>query len=409
MTEGRKKLTFLSVCLTFFVDTLSWAIVFPIFAPYFLDARNVLFSADVTAGMRTTILGLFLMAFSLGQFLGAPVMGEYADRHGRKKALGLGVFFTFIGLCLSAWSMHVGNLWLLFIGRLVTGLFASTTAVCLSCISDLGENEKTRVKYFGYLSMIAGIGFVFGAFAGGKLSDKSISSSFYVSFPIWLAAGFSFVNFLFVLFGFRETSIVHPGAKFHFFQAFHHIKVALKTEHIKRLYAIYFLFLFAWTIIFQFISVLTVERFAFTTSDIGNMAFFMGVCWVIGSGYLNRMLLHHFPSRRILEVCLIGFTLLCGLVIVPREVYGVMAILGSCVILGGIAWPICTGLISSAAPDQMQGKILGVTQSTQSFAMTIAPIVGGLAFHVSLGLPFLIAAGVCLAATVVYYFTLKDR
>lgn len=409
MNPKEKKLTLFSVYLTFFVDNLSWAIVFPIFAPYFLDANNLLFSPNIPAATRMTILGFFLMAFSLGQFLGAPVMGEYADRHGRKKALGIGVLCTFIGLILSAWSMQMGNLYLLFASRLITGIFASSTSICLSCVSDLSDNEKTKGKYFGYLAMIAGVAFVFGAFASGKLSDPSISPSFSVSFPIWLAAGLTFVNFLFVLTGFRETSVIHSFAQFHLLQSFHHIKVALQTENIKKVYVIYFLFLVAWTIIFQFISVLTVEKFRFTTSHIGDMAFFMGVCWAVGSGYINKMLVHRFHSKHVLEFCLVGFTIFCAMVTIPNHVWGVISILGICVIFGGIAWPICTSLISNTAPPQMQGKILGLSQSIQSFAMTVATIIGGLAFHISLSLPFLVAAAVSLSAAAIYYFTLKNR
>ncbi len=403
-----KKITFFSVYFTFFVDTLSWAIVFPIFAPYFLEPENGLFSPDLTTGTRTMILGFFLMAFSLGQFLGAPVIGEYADKHGRKKALAVGVFFTLIGLSLSAFSMQTNNLVLLFIGRLITGVFASSTSICLSCISDLSENEHTKVKNFGYLSMIAGFAFVVGAFAGGKLSDKTVSSFFTADFPIWIAAGITFVNFLFVLFGFRETSLPHPTIRFHFFAAFRHIKMALRTDKIKRVYAIYFLFLFAWTILLQFMPVLTVERFAFTNSNIGDLALFMGICWAIGSGYLNKLLAPYFKPELILEMCLIGFTILCGLVILPIHIAFVLAILGVCVMLGGIAWPICTGLISNMAPNDMQGKVMGISQSIQSFAMTLGPLIGGIAFHASLGAPFLIAAGTSLVAVVIYFFLLKE-
>jgi DHA1 family tetracycline resistance protein-like MFS transporter len=409
VNHEKKKITLFSVYLTFFVDTLSWAIVFPVFTPYFLDAHNVLFSADVSTGMRTTILGLFLMAFSLGQFLGAPVIGEYADRHGRKRALLLSVFCTLAGLVASAWSMHIDNLYLLFAGRLFTGIFASSSAVCLTCISDLSHDERAKVKYFGYFSMVAGLAFIFGAFIGGKLSDRTISSSFTSSIPLWSAAGLTFVNFLFIWLGFKETGTVHPSMKFHLLQSFHYIKVALRTEGIKRVYLIYFLFLAAWTIIFQFISVLTVEKFAFTNSDIGDMAFFMGLCWAFGSGYLNKLLIHRFSSRGVMEFCLIGFTILCSVVTVPDKMYLVLAILGACVILGGVAWPICTSLISNTAPQQMQGKILGVSQSIQSLAMTVAPILGGLAFHVSVSLPFQMAAAICFASALVYYFTLKNR
>ncbi|MES2273600.1 MAG: MFS transporter, partial [Chlamydiota bacterium] len=92
----------------------------------------------------------------------------------------------------------------------------------------------------------------------------------------------------------------------------------------------------------------------------------------------------------------------------PNHIYGVLAVLGSCVILGGLAWPLCTSLISNLAPRQFQGKILGVSQSVQSLAMTLAPVVGGVAFQISWELPFLIGAGASLLAAVLY-FTLKDR
>lgn len=409
MKNGKARLTLFSVYLTFFVDTLSWAIVFPIFAPYFLDPRNTLFSPDVSVGMRTTILGFFLTAFSLGQFWGAPIIGEYADRHGRKKALALGVSGTCVGLIISAWSMHIDNLYLLFAGRLITGVFASSTSVCLTCISDLCTDEKSKVKYFGYFSMVAGLAFIFGAFVGGKLADRTISSSFTSSVPLWVAAGLTCVNLLSIVFGFRETGVVHPSVKFHLLQSFHHIKVALRTENIKRVYAIYFLFLCAWTIIFQFISVLTVEKFSFTSSTIGDMALFMGICWAVGSGYLNKLLIHRFSATGVLEFCLVGFTILCSIVTFPDRIYQVLTILGLCVILGGIAWPICTSLISNTAPQEMQGKILGVSQSIQSLAMTIAPLIGGLAFHVSVELPFMIGAAISLIAALIYYFTLKKR
>lgn len=409
MNLAKKKFTFLAVYLTFFVDNLSWAVVFPIFAPYFIDVNNVVFDPQVASGTRTMILGFFLMAFSLGQFLGAPLIGEYADKHGRKKALAITVFFTLVGLAISAYSMQINSLYWLFAGRLITGIFASSTAVCLSCVSDLSENEETKGKNFGYLSMLAGLAFILGAFLGGKLSDKTINAAFAANVPLWLASGLTLLNWIFVLFGFKETSQIDSRVKYHFLESFHHIKIALRTEKIKRIYGVYFLFIFAWTILFQFIPVLTVERFAYTNSNIGDLALFMGICWVLGSGYINKFLVHRFDSMLILELCLIGFTVFCGLVIFPSHIYSVLAIVGLCVMLGGLAWPICTSVISNTAPREMQGKVLGLSQSVQSLAMTLGPAVGGVAFQSSLELPFLMAAAMSLLAVIIYYFILKHR
>jgi len=408
MASQKSKISLFSVFFTFFIDNLCWSIVFPLFAPYFLDPENILFSKEVSGATRTTILGFFLTAFSLGQFLGAPILGEYADRSGRKKALALSVFFTLIGLGITAWSMGAHILWLLFTGRLITGLFASNMSVCLAAVSDLSETEKAKVKHFGYLSVLAGLSFVLGAFLGGQLSDPKVHPLFTPNFPLYVAAILTVFNLLFICFGFRETSTVDLSRKFNLWESFCNIKKVLQTEKIRRIYCVYFLFLFSWTILFQFTPVLVVYSFEFTSSDIGDLALYMGLCWAIGAAYLSKMLLNRFSSVHILEGCLCLFALLSLSLVFPKHIFVVLPIVGFCVMIGGLAWPLCNNLISNLAPQQFQGKILGMSQSVQSLAMTLAPIAGGMVSQGSIRFPFLMGSVSGLAAVVVY-FSLKAR
>lgn len=408
LSEKSRKLSRLAVFFTFFIDNLCWSIVFPIFAPYFIDTQNILFAPDVSLATRTFLLGVFLMAFSLGQFIGAPLLGEYADKFGRKKALVFSIIFTFLGLFLSAYSMGAYQLVPLFIGRLLTGAFAGNMTICLAAISDLSVTEERKVKDFGYLSVLGGASFILGAFIGGKLSDPTIDSLFKPNFPLWLASAITLLNFFFVLFGFRETAHVHPEIKFNFFECFRNIKEALETKKIKKVYLIYFLFVSGWTILFQFTPVLVVEKFKFTSSNIGDLALYMGICWAIGAGYLNKLLLRYFYPLRILEVCLFVFTLLCGGIVFVNHLYSTVLILGASVMMGGLAWPLCTGVISSMAPNHIQGKIFGMSQSIQSLAMAVAPVIGGFTYRASLSLVFLVAASASLLAAIVY-FSLKEK
>jgi DHA1 family tetracycline resistance protein-like MFS transporter len=407
MRINPQKLTLTSVFFTFFVDSFAWAIVFPIFAPYFLDPQNRLFSPETSLAVRTTLLGFFLMAFSLGQFFGAPALGEYADRRGRKRAFLVSIFFTFIGLVLSAWGIQIDALWLLFLGRLVTGIFAGSLSICLACVSDLNVDSHAKVKHFGYLATIAGISFVFGAFIGGKLSDPSIYHAFSPELPLWLAAVLTLLNFFYVSLAFRETRAMDPAKKLCLWEAIRNLREALKTEKIKRIYAIYFLFLFSWTILFQFIPVLVVDRFHFTNSNIGDMAIYMGACWAIGAGYLNKGLLRIFSEQLVLEFCFLSFTMLTALIILPKALWGVLLILGLCVVVGGLAWPLCTNVISNQAPSHIQGKILGMSQAVQSMAMASAPLLGGLAYHLFPAFPFLLGAGFGLIASILYFLVLR--
>jgi DHA1 family tetracycline resistance protein-like MFS transporter len=402
-SSRRKKLALTAIFFTFFIDALSWSIVFPIFAPFFLDMDNHLFSPAVSIASRTTILGIFIAAFSFGQFMGAPLMGEFADRRGRKKTLCISVFFTLLGLAVSAWSIRIENLYLLFAGRILTGVFAGNMSICMASIADLCEEETERIKQFGRISVISGLAFILGAFLGGKLSDHSISVLFFPSLPLWCATGMTFINWLFVLFAFPETAPINVEGPFSVKAYFLSIGQALKGAKIKSMYGIYFLFLFAWTLVLQFVPVLMVRSFHFTNSNLGDLALFMGVCWALGSGYLNRILLHYVSSVKIMEGCLLCFTVLCTLIIFPMHIYNVLLLMACCVIVGGLAWPHCSGMISSAAPPQMQGKFMGLSQSLQSLAMGLAPAIGGLSYQVFSGFPFLIGDVTTLSAGVLYF------
>ncbi|NGX51853.1 MAG: Tetracycline resistance protein, class B [Candidatus Anoxychlamydiales bacterium] len=402
-TAVKRRFSFFSILFTFFVDNLGWSIVFPIFAPLFLDPQNLVFSESVSFAARTTILGVFLAAFPFAQFFGAPLLGEFADRSGRKKALILSIILTCVGYLISAWSIHASNLVWLFIGRIVTGIFSGNLSVCLAAISDLSVTEKAKAKNFGFLSVLAGFSFIIGAFIGGKFSDTTISTWFTPAIPLAIAAALSFINFFFIVFAFKEPKDKKHYVKFDLLEGMHNIQKALKTKNIKTIYVIYFLFVFAWTIVFQFSPVLVIKKFAFTNSQIGDLAAFMGICWAIGSWPLNKLLSKWFSPLRILDVAFLIFTVLCGLVAFPKDVAGVILILGGCVVIGGLAWPLCTTVISNRAPARMQGKIMGISQSMQASAMAISPIIGGLFDRVHIYLPFLIAALASLIAGIIYF------
>lgn len=402
-TAAKRRFSFFSILFTFFVDNLGWSIVFPIFAPLFLDPQNVIFSADVSFSTRTTLLGVFLAAFPFAQFFGAPLLGEFADRSGRKKALVLSIILTFVGYLISAWSIHLHNLVWLFIGRIITGIFSGNLSVCLASISDLSLTEKAKAKNFGFLSVLAGFSFIIGAFIGGKFSDSTISTLFTPAIPLAIAALLSFINFFFIVFAFKEPKDKKHYVKFDFLEGIHNIQKALKAKNIKTIYIIYFLFVFAWSIVFQFSPVLVIKKFSFTNSQIGDLAAFMGICWAIGSWPINKLLSKRFSPLRILDVAFLIFTVLCGLVAFPKNISGVILILGACVMIGGLAWPLCTTVISNKAPARMQGKIMGMSQSMQAFAMAVSPIIGGLFDRVHIYLPFLVAAFASLIAGIIYF------
>jgi MFS family permease len=151
-----------------------------------------------------------------------------------------------------------------------------------------------------------------------------------------------------------------------------------------------------------------VERFSFTNSNLADLALYMGIFWAIGSGYLNQKLLPYFSTVRILEFCLFIFPFLGIGVGFSHHLIKVLLLLAASVVVGGLAWPLCSVVISNAASKESQGKILGLSQSVQSLSMTIAPLIGGITFQISLSFPFLVGAlGSVIAG--ILYFALKEE
>ncbi|MGD2169383.1 MAG: MFS transporter [Chlamydiota bacterium] len=397
------KLTKASIYFTFFADNLGWSIVFPIFAPYFIDPQNKIFSPEVPGEIRTAILGLFLMAFPLAQFFGSPLIGEYADKTGRRKALVVTIFFTLVGLILSGISLSQNMLILLFVSRLITGAFSGNLSICLAAIADISDSEHHKVKNFGYLSIVAGISFIVGAYIGGKFSDQELNPNFSFSLPLWIASFFTFINLMFVYWGFSETGKIYKNVKFNLLEGVRNIQTALKIKKIKTIYLIYFLILFAWTLIFQFTPVYLIDLFKFSNSQIGNVAAYMGICWAIGSGVISKLPIQIKTRLRFLEFSLVSFSGLCILITLPQTAFNFLLLLGLCVVFAGVTWPLCTYLISSRADKSIQGKILGISQSMQSLAMATSPLVGGLTDFFHLKLFFWISSFACLLAGIIYF------
>jgi MFS transporter, DHA1 family, tetracycline resistance protein len=398
-----RRLTLFSIFFTFFVDNLGWAIVFPIFAPLFLGSGDHFFSQDWSLATRTTVLGSFLAIFPLAQFFGAPILGEMADVSGRKKAFLFSLILTFVGYAMGAFALSNGSLLLLFLSRICSGFFSGNLSICLAALSDLSRDEKMKEKFFGYLSAVVGFSFIAGTFLGGKLSDATLSSTFNFAFPLWVAAGLSLLSFLILAIGFSETHFVPKHIKFDFLEGVHNIQQALKTPKLKIFYLIFFLFLFAWNMLLQFMPIRLVHLFHFSSSNIGNVSAFMGVCWVLGSSLGNKLALKNFSSLKVLEIVLIAFTMLCLMLAFQRHLASMITLVGLCIVIAGIGWPSCTSVISNLAPKQMQGKILGMSQSMQSLAMAMAPLIGGIGDKFFFRAPFLLAAFASFIASLCYF------
>src|ERR1700733_3310429 len=130
------------------------------------------------------MLGLFGTVFAAMQFFFSPILGSLSDRFGRRPVVLLSNFGLGFDYLLMAWSPALS--WL-FLGRVISGLTASSIPTAMAYMTDVTPAEK-RASAFGLLGAAFGMGFVLGPALGGVLGSVS------PRLPFWVAGGLSVVN-----------------------------------------------------------------------------------------------------------------------------------------------------------------------------------------------------------------------
>ena len=134
-----------------------------------------------------------LTVYSLASFFTAPLWGKLSDSVGRKQLILTGL----VGFCLSfiIFAMFIDNLFILYISRVVGGLFSGALYTAVTGFIGDMTNDEDRNKYMGFMGMSIGLGFIFGPAIGGVLGHFSLQLPFIVS-SILIAFLFIYATFV---------------------------------------------------------------------------------------------------------------------------------------------------------------------------------------------------------------------
>ncbi|WP_223636889.1 MFS transporter [Planococcus sp. 4-30] len=162
-----KKTILLLMSVQFFVY-LGFGIIIPILP-----------EVIVQQGYSEIHVGGLITIYALSSFFTAPLWGRLSDRTGRKKLILLGL--AGFSLSFFLFSLFLDNLVLLYLSRIVGGLFSGALYTAVTgYVADITTNEE-RNKYMGLLGMSIGLGFIFGPAIGGLLGAVSLSLPFTAS------------------------------------------------------------------------------------------------------------------------------------------------------------------------------------------------------------------------------------
>ncbi len=324
------------------------------------------------------LLGVLFTLFSLGQFLAAPIIGQFSDKWGRKKLLAFSVFGTAVGFLLFALGIIIGNVPLLFFARFFAGLSAGNIVVAQAAIADITTPEN-RAKNFGMIGAAFGLGFILGPFIGGKLTDTNLVSWFSASTPFFFAATLSLINAAQVLYYLNETNMhIVKEKKVEWGKAISNIIQALKMPQVRPLYITNFLFQGGFSFYITFMAVYLLTKFNFSQGELGNYFAFVGIWIVITQGLITRKVAQYMSEAKVVQNSLIAVGLCILLIVMVPSTILLYAVVPFFAIAVGLSQANITALISRSANAGVQGEVLGINGSVMALAQAIPPILSGL-------------------------------
>ncbi|HVO19981.1 MAG TPA: MFS transporter [Anaeromyxobacter sp.] len=376
MTRRRSALAILFVIV--FVDLLGFGMVIPVMALY----AERLGATDAQTGWLMT-------GYSAMQFLFTPVWGRLSDRFGRRPLLLGSIAMTALGFLAYALAPDFG--WLLG-SRLFAGAATANIAIAQAYIADVTTPEG-RARGMGIIGAAFGLGFVLGPFLGGVLSGWSLAA------PGFAAAGLAAVNGVAALVLLPEPEERSERPRRARLQA---LWEELSRPGIRRLIAIFFLAVLAFSAMEATFALLAAHRYGLVQRQVGWVFAFIGVLVTVVQGGLIGPL-----SRRYGEVPLLVaglFLQALGLAMLPYG-GGTPGLYGACVPLAigsGLANPTLSALLSRRARAEDQGGTLGMGQSAAALGRIAGPISATNAYgHVWFAAPYLGGAALLLVTAAV--------
>jgi len=362
-------------------------------------------------GGNALIYGIFGATYSAFQMLGAPILGKWSDRFGRRKILllsHLGTLFSWMIFYL-AFFLPTGNLLtvesdffgtfsltipllVLFLARVFDGLTGGNVSVANAYLADITDESKRSVN-FGRMAISSNLGYIIGPALAGLLGTTIMGEKL----PVLAAIFISIITTIIIVYLLPEyrprplsenpepmnvRKIIAQEQK-ECFKLECREKITFRDvlglSPINFLLIIYFFVFLGFNFFYIAFPVHAVAVLNWNLSETGLFFSFLSIAMVLIQGPVLGALAKKwtdpvliFAGSSILAVSFLFY-------VSPNSwmVYSGAVVLA---IGNGIMWPSLLSVISKSAPEKFQGAIQGYCGSLGSAASIIGLLTGGLLY-----------------------------
>lgn len=357
----------LPIFLIVLVDILGMTIIMPLL-PFYAEEF----------GASPRQIGLIIATFAACQLVSGPLLGQLADRFGRKPLLLLSQVGTLLGFFVLG---RATSLAMVFVSRAIDGATAGNLSLAQAYVSDVTSKEN-RAKSFAIIGIAFGIGFLLGPAISAFLAQYGHR------YPIYAAQGLSALSIL-------ATALLLPrarpqpalgdagpgGRRLALFSWGRYAEYFQRPALASLLYQ-FFAFGFSFAAFTSGFALFAERRMTwngepFGAKHVGYIFAYAGFLGIILQGGLIGRLVKRFGEARLTGAGFGAMAIGYGVMGAIRSIPELLASATVATFGQGVLRPALTAQITHNSGRDEQGLVLGIAQSLMSVAQITAPLLTG--------------------------------
>jgi DHA1 family tetracycline resistance protein-like MFS transporter len=362
------------VLATIFIDSIGFGLIMPVLPRLLISVGRFDLAHAIGIGAW---MGL---AIAVAAFFSAPVQGNLSDRFGRRPVL----LIALAGMAIDYLLLAVAHtLPLIFLGRVLSGVFGASYAPAQSAIADTTPPDE-RARSFGLISAAFGIGFIAGPAIGGLLGQIGERAPFYA------AAALAGINFLYGLTIFPETLAQDHRRGFDWKRAnpLGALASARAVPGMMMAAVVLTMWQIASLVYPMTWSFYVIARFGWSNLMIGASFAAVGLIMALTQTFLTGPIVKRLGERGAATLGLIGAILGFVAYAFATKTWMAYAIMVA-IAVQSLVQPSLMAMLSRRATPETQGEVQGIAGMAMGVGSIVAPLVltGTLARFTSAGAP----------------------